>query len=69
MPDLIDTSEMNFLGDEFGSQDPNSARMNEADPRFEAAVEEDQGSYGNSTRSNLNSLDKWKSLHAFQAEV
>jgi hypothetical protein len=43
--------------------------MNEADPRFEAAVEEDQGVYGSSTKGILNSPDKWQSLRAFQAEV
>ena len=43
--------------------------MNEADPRFEAEVEEDQGADGSSTRGNLKSPDKWQSLPAFQAEV
>jgi len=43
--------------------------MNEADPRFEALVEEDQGAYGSSTKGNLNSPDKWKSLPSFQVEV
>jgi hypothetical protein len=43
--------------------------MNEADPQFKEAVEEDQGADGSSTRGNLNSPDKWQSLPAFQAEV